>query len=215
MTGRETPTSFFTFKNRKKKHRFPVKKMLILIVLVCFTAGTGWARSLMLGHTVPPSHVWHKVAAKFADGLKDKSGGRLKIKINPLAKLGNEQQMMSMLQSGAISFCILPAGVLSNREESMLGWFLPYLFKDVEHAGSAVGLPAARQMLKNLEPHGIVGVGYCMAGMRHVLAVKAISSPEDLINKKLRAFPSPIFNDWWSANGAAPTALPLVKLPLH
>lgn len=185
---------------------------LIVLLLLSFGAGICQAKTLMLGHTVPPSHVWHKVAVRFADNLAAESKGRFKIKVNPLSKLGNEPQMISMLQSGAIAFSILPVGVLSNREESMLGWFLPYLFQDVSQAGSAARLPASQQMLKNLEPHGIIGVGYTFAGMRHVLSVKAVNSPEDLINKKIRAFPSPIFNDWWRANGAAPTALPLGEI---
>ena len=177
-----------------------------------FVPGAGQAKTLMLGHTVPPSHVWHKVALRFADNLAAKSEGRFKIRVSPLSKLGNEPQMISMLQSGAIAFSILPAGVLSNREESMLGWFLPYLFENVEQAGKAASIPSAEQMLKNLEPHGIIGIGYTFAGMRHVISVKAVNSPQDLVNKKIRAFPSPIFNDWWSANGAAPTALPLGEI---
>ena len=177
-----------------------------------FVAGTGQAATLNLGHTVPPSHVWHKVAVRFADNLAEVSQGKMKVKVFPLGKLGNEPQMFSMVQSGAIAFTILPAAFISNREESLLGWFLPYLFQDVKQAGEAASLPAADQMLKNLTPHGVVGLGYMFAGMRHVLSVKAVNSPDDLVNKKIRAFPSSIFNDWWQANGAAATALPLAEI---
>lgn len=186
-----------------------MKTLMLLLLLVLFGTAPGWAETLMLGHTVPPSHVWHKVAEKFADGLSKSSDGKMEVKISPLSKLGNEAQMMSMLQSGAIAFSILPAGVLSNREESIIGWFLPYLFQDVSQAGIAASLPPARQMLKNLESHGIIGLGYMFAGMRHVISVKPVKSPHDLVNKKIRAFPSSIFNDWWKENGAAPTALSL------
>lgn len=189
---------------------------LSVVLLSFLSVLIGWetieARTLKLGHTVPPSHVWHKVADRFATNLADASGGNMKIKINPLSKLGTEPQMVSMLQSGALQFSILPVGVMSNREASMLAWFLPYLFDNVEKAGAAADLPASRQMLKNLEKHGLVGIGYTFAGMRHVLSVEPITSPEDLAKKKIRAFPSPIFNDWWSANGAAATALPLGEI---
>jgi TRAP-type C4-dicarboxylate transport system substrate-binding protein len=185
---------------------------LALFLLTIVFSGAAYAKTLKLGHTVPPSHVWHKVADRFAKKLSEATQGKMKIRISPLSKLGNEPQMGSMLQTGALQFSILPVGVMSNREESMLGWFLPYLFQDVSQAGAAARLPASLQMLKNLEKHGMIGVGYTFAGMRHVLAVKSVTGPKDLERKKIRAFPSPIFNDWWTANGAAATALPLGEI---
>ena len=196
-------------------------RLSVAIVLTIFIAvflvtgllpGTGHAKTLTLGHTVPPSHVWHKTAVRFAENLEKMSNGKMKLKVVPLSKLGNEPQMFSMAQSGAINFTILPAAFVANREESLLGWFLPYLFKDVQQAGDAAVLPAAQQMLKNLEKQNVIGIGYIFAGMRHVLAVNEVKSPADLVNKKIRAFPSPIFNDWWQANGAAATALPLAEI---
>ena len=67
-------------------------------------------------------------------------------------------------------------------------------------------------MLKRLEPHGLVGLGYTFAGMRHVLSLQPVASAKDLANKTIRSFPSPLYNDWWQANGAAPTAMPLSEV---
>jgi len=187
-------------------------RLIVITLVFTFTVTASQAASLKLGHTVPPSHVWHKVAERFADNLKEKSNGKFDIKVHPLSRLGNEGQMVDMIQSGAIQFSILPAAMVANREESLLGWFLPYLFQNVEEAGAATQLPAAQTMLKNLEPQGIIGLGYMFAGQRHVLALNPVESVNDLKNKKIRSFPSPIFNDWWAANGAAPTALPLAEI---
>lgn len=188
--------------------------IIVIAAFMVMTACSGMAqaKSLMLGHTVPPTHVWHKVAAKFAENLATASQDKMKIQVTPLSKLGNEPQMFSMVQSDAIAFTILPVGFLSNREESLLGWFLPYQFHDVKEAGSVAAVPAARQMLKNLEPHGVVALGYMFAGMQHILSMKAVNTPDDLVNKKVRSFPSPIFNDWLLGLGAAPTALPLAEV---
>jgi TRAP-type C4-dicarboxylate transport system substrate-binding protein len=184
---------------------------MVFLAMVVLT-GYAQAKTLMLAHTVPPSHVWHKTAVRFAKNLAEQSKGKFKLKISPLSKLGNESQITSMLQGGAIAMAILPVGVMSNREESFLAWFLPYEFDNVTQAGAAAALPAARQMLTSLDKHGIIGVGYTFAGMRHVLATMPVASPKDLEKKKIRAFPSPIFNDWWRANNAAPTALPLGEI---
>jgi TRAP-type C4-dicarboxylate transport system substrate-binding protein len=198
----------------QKKGMFgPFLKILFSAFFVlAISVGTTQAKTLMLGHTVPPSHVWHKVAMAFAENLAAASNQQMTVKVSPLQKLGNEQQMFSMVESGAIQFSILPVGFLSNREESLMGWFMPYLFQNVQQAGKAVALPAAQQMLKNLEVHGVVGLGYMFAGMQNILSVKSVTSPADLINKKIRSFPSPIFNDWLRSMGAAATALPLAEI---
>lgn len=200
-----------------KNHSFSRVNLCVFIMIVTgvflfVSAGNVFARNLMLGHTVPPTHVWHKVATKFSENLSTASQGKMKIKVTPLSKLGNEQQMFSMVQSDAITFTILPVGFLSNREESLLGWFLPYQFQNVGEAGKVTSTPAAIKMLQNLEPHGVVAIGYMFAGMQHILSKKAVEIPADLVNKKVRAFPSPIFNDWLLGLDAAPTALPLAEI---
>ncbi|HXH02297.1 MAG TPA: TRAP transporter substrate-binding protein [Candidatus Competibacteraceae bacterium] len=187
-------------------------KALAVVGLLGLGIQSAAAQALKLGHITPPTHVWHQVSEKIATDLEKTSGGKMKIAVSPLQKLGNEAQMINLLQSGAMQFGVFTVGGLSNREESFLAWSLPYVFKDVEHATRATTTPAAQEMLKRLEAHGMVGLGYVFAGMRHVLSVKPVKSPQDLANKKIRAFPNPIYNDWWSANGAAPTALPLSEI---
>ncbi len=187
-------------------------KALAVAGLTSLAAATASAQSLKLGHITPPTHVWHQVSEKIAADLATASRGKMKTTVSPLQKLGNEAQMINLMQSGAMQLGVFTVGGLSNREESFLAWSLPYTFRDVEHASRAAALPAAREMLQRLEAHGLVGLGYAFAGMRHVLALEPVRGPKDLANKKVRAFPSPIYNDWWSANGAAPTALPLSEV---
>lgn len=203
-----------TFKNQSSPqlNLSGIAAAIMTATLLFFSVNVVQAKTLMLGHTVPPTHVWHKVATRFSENLNTESQGKMKITVSPLSKMGNEQQMFSMVQSNAIAFTILPVGFLSNREESLLGWFLPYQFQNVSEAGKATSTPAAAQMLKNLEPHGVVAVGYMFAGMQHILSQKVIISPADLVSKKVRAFPSPIFNDWLLGLDAAPTALPLAEV---
>lgn len=191
------------------------KKCLVNFCLIgaslAFSAGAQ-AQTLKLGHVTPPTHVWHQVAEKIDENVQKNSGGKFKVDVNPLSKLGSEGQMVNLLQSGAMPLGILTGAFVANREESLLGWSLPYLFDDVEDATKATELDAAQEMLKNLDKQGLVGLGYVFAGMRHILSTEPIASPEDLKNKKIRAFPSPLFNDWWNANGAAPTAMPLSEV---
>lgn len=190
------------------------KSLTVLSVAFACLLSTSAAQAekLRFAHIVPPSHVWNLVAERFSEQLNKESGGRFNTRVSPQGKLGREPQLINMLQSGAIQFSILTAGDLANRSESMAGWFLPYIFADVAQAGAAAHLPAAQEMLSQLDQHGVVGLGYTFAGMRHVLSTSPVQSPADLQNKKIRSFPNAIFSDWWRANGAAPTALPLSEV---
>ena len=132
--------------------------------------------------------------------------------IFPLGKLGGPDQMMDLLQSGGLQLAILTASSVANRYEPMNAWFLPYTFNNVTEAAEASQSPEAQQMLKDLEEHKMIGLGYAMAGMRHVLSAEPMTDIDSFENKKIRAFPNPVFNDWWSELGAAPTALPLADV---
>ncbi|MBR9883645.1 MAG: TRAP transporter substrate-binding protein [Oceanospirillales bacterium] len=183
-----------------------------IIAIFAFTMNTASAENLRLSTPVPPGHIFSKVSTKFAEELKAKSDGRLEIKVFPFGKLGRDPENAQMLQTGVLNFAVIPAGFMTNRESSLNGWFLPGLFSDVEGAGKATQLPAAKAMLGKMENQGMVGLGYVIAGMRHLISVEPINSLADIRNKKVRAFPAPIFNEWWLSNNAAPTALPLPEI---
>lgn len=175
------------------------------------TAVTAQAATLRMGMVTPPSHIWNKTADRFTTNLQSENSD-FKIKIFPLGKLGGDDQMIDLLQTGGLQLAILTAGSLSNREASMNAWFLPYVFENVEQAAAASRKPAARQMLADLANHKLIGLGYTMAGMRHLISAKPINSAKDFQNNKIRSFPNRVFNDWWGKLGAAPTALPLADV---
>lgn len=170
------------------------------------------AEMLRMGMVTPPSHIWNKVSDRFNENLKTATQGDVTIKVFPLGKLGGEQQMIDLLQSGGIQLAVLTAGVLSDREDSISAWFLPGLFDDVADAANATQSSEAQLMLKKLDQHGLVGMGYTLAGMRHVLSLQPMASTTDFSNKKIRSFPNKFFNDWWHELDAAPTAMPISEV---
>lgn len=182
-------------------------KKIAALVTACLLVTSAHAEEWRLGHVTPPSHIWHKVAMRFNENLQKQSQNRHKLKIYPLSKLGGDDQMVQLLQSGAIQFAILTAGNLSNRSPSMNAWFLPYTFDNMEQATAAAQSLEARQLLAELEPHKLVGLGYTLAGMRHVITTKPVHQLSDLRGQKIRSFPNPLFNVWWRKLDAAPTAL--------
>jgi len=184
--------------------------LLTAFIVMLGFSGVVSAERIKFSTPTPPPHIFTKSANKFANELTAQSN--FKTKVHPLNKLGNVPAVISLLQSGALEFAIVPAGDLARHEVSFYAWFLPYTFSGVAAAGAAANTRSAQTMLERLDKLGMIGLGYIFPGQRHVLSKTAISSTSDLANKKVRAFPNEIFEMWWKQAGAAPTALPLPEI---
>ena len=165
------------------------------VLIFSVTPGVAQAKTLTLGHTVPPSHVWHKVAVRFADNLAKASGRQDEAEGGSAAESWATNRRCSAWPNPApFAFTILPAGFSFQSGRVPVGLVSALIsLQDVKEAGEAVKLPAADQMLKKLERHGVIGVGYLFAGQRHVLSVKEVKTPADLVNKKIPRLPQPHF----------------------
>jgi len=191
--------------------RFALKSGLVSFLIIASTTNA-YAKSLKFSTPTPPSHIFTKAALHFGRDLEAESQGRLKLRVHPLNKLGNVATVISLLQSGAINFAIVPAGDLARREMSFYGWFLPYTFTDITVAGKAATTEPAKKMLRRLEKQDLIGLGYVFPGQRHVISTSPINTLNDLKNKKVRTFPNEIFKMWWDEVGAAPIGLPLPQV---
>lgn len=172
--------------------------------------GSASATELKMGLITPPAHVWTKAAQRFADTLKERSGGELTVVIFPGGQLGNEPEMFQQMQAGLLDMGFMTGALTSLREPSIQAWFTPFLFNSVEQAAAAAKTPAARQMLDNLDKIGLKGLGYSFAGMRHILKREGtVGSLADLKGQKIRIVPFPAMKVWWEATGAVPTPVQL------
>lgn len=164
-------------------------------------------------HVTQETHVWHQTALKFGEELEKLSNGRMKLEIYPASQLGPEKDMVQQLETGAIDFGFLTNAYMSTRQESLNSWFMPFTFKSLDEAVQLRGSEPVLQMLKELESQGLVGLDFAFAGNRHILMKEGhIASPEDLKGKKIRIIGSPAIQDFWTAIGAGPTAMPLPEV---
>lgn len=125
---------------------------LVLGTLVTATSFSAQADTLRMGMVTPPSHIWNKVSERFNNTLQEATGGKTKIKVYPLSKLGGEQQMIDLLQSGgmqqkciAVEYPVEGAAI----KEVVVG----FTHHIQPHGGTA--LPG----LENMAVEGVVGDG--------------------------------------------------------
>lgn len=169
------------------------------------------AEQVRLSAPTPPQHIFTRSAERFKQAIAERAD-EVEVAVFAGNALGDVPTVLSLLQSGAVQFAIVPAGDLARVDEAFYAWFLPYQFETLANAGAAADLPAAREMLADLETQGYIGLAYIFPGQRHLLSTFPASTLADLQGKKVRAFPNDIFRAWWTEIGAAPTALPLPQI---
>ncbi|AZV44800.1 TRAP transporter substrate-binding protein [Peribacillus asahii] len=166
-----------------------------------------------VAHVVQENHVWNKTAEKFGEELEKLSDGRMKLDIYPASQLGQEKDMVQQLETGSIDFGFLTNAYMSTRQDSLNSWFMPFEFNNLEEAIKLRDSEPTKEMLKELESQGLVGLDFAFAGNRHILMKDGfINSPADLKGKKVRIIGSPSIQKFWDETGAGPTAMPLSEV---
>ena len=191
------------------------RSISIRIVAAVVAIATTWgtvvqAKEFRLGLITPPPHIWTKAATAFGEELAAETNGAHSVAVFPSRQLGNEAQMMQLLQSGALDMAFLTIAEVSNRVADFGAFYAPYMVENIAQAGALLKSEVALNLLALLpKKAGVVGIGYGMAGLRQIVSRAPVARAEDLAGKKLRITPFEPIKDFYNALGAAPTPMPL------
>ena len=150
---------------------------------------------------------------KFAELVKQKSGGKLNVKLFGGGALGGDLQVVSALQGGTVEMSLMNASLLNGlvKEYSVLDF--PFLFNNEEEAYAVVDGPVGKKLMEKLPAKGIVGLAYSELGFRHIHNSKRpITKVEDMQGLKIRVIQTPIYIDTLNALGANATPLPFPEV---
>jgi tripartite ATP-independent transporter DctP family solute receptor len=152
-------------------------------------------------------------AQKFAEIIKEKSGGKMKVMVFASGTLGGDAQVISSVQGGTVDMTLVTPGLLSGIEKGFALYGLPFLFQDTEEVDAVLDGLAGQNLLTTLEPHGIIGLGYWDHGFRHVTNSKhPVEKFEDLKGLKLRLQQIPTAIESFRALGASVVPLSFTEL---
>ncbi|MCI4646074.1 MAG: TRAP transporter substrate-binding protein [Hyphomonadaceae bacterium] len=169
-------------------------------------------RTLRVGLITPPPHNWTRSAAAFGEALAEATDGRLSLSIFPSGQLGNESQMLQLLQIGALDFGFFTTSQFANRLNAFAAFYTPYVATDATHAAAVLQAPVTRDILADVERIGLHGLGFGMAGMRQIVSSRQVDIIRDLKGLKTRVVPDAPLTDFWRLVGAAPSPIPLSSL---
>lgn len=152
-------------------------------------------------------------AKKFAELIKEKSDGKMKVMVFASGTLGGDAQVISSVQGGTVDMTLVTPGLLSGIEKGFGLYGLPFLFKNSAEVDAVLDGPAGQNLLTRLEPHGLVGLGYWDHGFRHITNSKhPVNTLEDIKGLKLRLQQIPTAIESFKAMGANVVPLSFTEL---
>ena len=164
---------------------------------------------LVFSHHMPTSHIGHKAAVSFADGIKAQTNGQVTVDIKPASQLFNLRTSAEALQLGTLDMCWSDLGTLANWTPPMGFVSMPFLFNDFDHVNRVLYGPTGQQvgaMAKDALGVEVLCLG--ASGFRVFLGRKAIHKADDVRGIRLRVPEIPTWVEMARAMGANPTPIP-------
>ena len=159
-----------------------------------------------------PRNTGYSIAADiFSDKLKELSKGTMIIDQYPGAQLGQEPQVLQLLKSGDIEFCISAAANAATLSPQAGVMSLHYLFLSEDHLTRAVADPKVVQAVRDMIDDTVQG-GHVLAvitlGLRNMYSKKPIAKIEDMKGLKVRVQATPTEDLMFPVYGAQTVHMP-------
>ena len=162
--------------------------------------------SLVVGTAFP----WGKGGEIWANKVREKTNGRINIKLYPGVSLiqGDQTREFSALRQGVIDMAIGSTINWSPQVKALNLFSLPFLMPDYAAIDALTQGEVGQQMFTILDKAGVVPLAWGENGYRELTNSKhAIKTPADLKGLKIRIVGSPLFLDTFTALGANPTQM--------
>ena len=162
--------------------------------------------SLVLGPPTP----WGQAGKMWADTVKERTQGRINIKLYPGVSLiqGDQTREFSALRQGVIDMAVGSTINWSPQVKELNLFSLPFLMPDYAAIDALTQGSVGQKIFQTLDKSGVVPLAWGENGFRELTNSKRpIKSPADLKGMKIRVVGSPIYSDMFSAMGANPTQM--------
>ena len=188
-----------------------MKNKLLSVLVAAAVLGAGIAQAatnLRFGYEAPRSDTQHIAAKKFAELVKEKSSGDIKISLFPDSTLGNAQAMISGVRGGSIDMEMSGSPNFTGLVSNLNIIDIPFIFRDKAHAYRVLDGEIGQGLMKELEDKGLKGLGFWEVGFRAVSNSKhPVKTPEDIKGLKIRTNQNPMYIKAFELFGANPVPL--------
>jgi len=165
---------------------------------------------IKFSHVVAPETAKGQAAAMFKKLAEQLTKGRVRVEVYPNSTLYKDSDEMAALQKGDVQMLAPSLAKFSGLGVKEFEVFdLPFIFPTKTALYRVTDGPIGKDLLKKLEPQGIVGLAYWDNGFKNMSANKALLAPADFKGLKLRIQGSEVIAAQMRALGATPKVMNL------
>ncbi|KJU81959.1 extracellular ligand-binding receptor [Candidatus Magnetobacterium bavaricum] len=166
---------------------------------------------LSLGHNMSTDSAMHISVQRFADTVRDRTKGRVKINIFPAQKLGDDYAMIEMAMDGHLDILLSPTAKLSMVLPAMQYADIPFLFPQLEDVYAMLDGKPGALLLERLSKEGLVGAAFWGNGFKQFTTRKPVHSPKDFNGMNIRIINNDLISYQFTAFGARPVPIDFYK----
>ncbi len=147
-------------------------------------------------------------AYKFAELVKERTGGKIEILVNAGGSLGDEKSVIEQMQFGGIDFARVSMSTLAEDIPKLNVLQMPYLYTDADHMWRVLEGPIGNDFLDSFQGSGLEALSWYDAGARNFYnSIKPIEKLEDIKGMTIRVQESELMSDTVRALGAIPVPM--------
>jgi tripartite ATP-independent transporter DctP family solute receptor len=166
------------------------------------------ARDFRSAEVHPADYPTTKAVEYMGQLLKERSDGKLGVKVYPNAALGQERDTIEQLKIGGLDMMRINVAPLNNVVPETIVPALPFIFRSEDHMHATLDGPVGEKILKAMESQGMVGLAFYDSGARSLYTTKPVKTLADVQGMKIRVQQSDLFVAMIEALGASATPMP-------
>ena len=191
-----------------------LRRILAVLVLVGFSfvcvltaTAADYKKEYKMSVVVGPKLPWGAGATKFADLVRERTDGRINIKVYTSSSLmaGKQTNEFLIHRQGVADFCFASTINWSTTIKPLNLFNLPFFFPDYKALDAVTQGEVGAEIADILNKKGVTLLAWGENGFREITNSKhAITKPADLEGLKIRVVGTPVFIETMKALGANP-----------
>jgi TRAP-type C4-dicarboxylate transport system substrate-binding protein len=184
-------------------------KSVFLTGLMALSSSQALSATLKIATVVPNGSSWMKEMKAAAKEVKQKTGGRVKIKYYPGGVMGSDKTVLRKMRSGQLHGGAISAGALAHIYNGVQLYSLPFTFKNIDEVRH-IRTTFDPIISQGLADNGFQLLGLSEGGFAYLMSNKALTTAADIEGQKVWVPEGDLIgNEIFTVAGIKPIASPI------